>query len=242
MIADAGVRTRKPSQDRIRLTGAQMVFTDNVKSELRTIDAARQAVTVRRANFTRPNFDKAFDRFFGAQQDEIRVSRSDVAALFGRKDVTNGLLLTFMWGFPTGGRGSMGKSLIKNLEALSEQIAEAMKEGLRPDLFEAINSHAGINYATTTKFMYFAGVCIGGVRCLIFDARVRKFLQVRRPSEFQRTLDAIESTQGYKLTFRAYSAYVNDARALAEKMDCSADAIELLMFRDAPGYRAPIHT
>jgi len=217
-----------------------LIDNEEVRRALAGINPAQQSVCTKSANFSRAGYNGGFDSLFRESGPDRSISRSDVYAAFDKK-FDEGVLTAFVWGFPTGGRGTAGARVIQNLMSIAADVALAARNGCTAQRWEALNSHRGINFATTTKFLYFARVSAEENPCLIFDARVRKFLECNRPREFRETLAGLDNIRGYGLPYSTYVSYLKEMSAASDALRCSADALEMYMFREAPGYRRPRH-
>lgn len=191
------------------------------------LNAGSQATYVKAKNFKFKHFDMLFDG-----KDQILISRQDVIKNF-QESKKKGILSAFAWGFPTGGR-SKAKSISEYLEEIEPILIEMMKHGVTEDSFKAINSFKNLKTATTTKLLYFSGSKIGESISLIFDSRVKSFLDSARPIEYERMFSYLDKKHANAIPFEAYSSYVLETHLLAQKYRVEASAIELYFFENDP--------
>ena len=216
-----------------------LVDSEDLKEYAKFTNYLEQSIKVNALTFANDKFDGAFLEYFNGA-DSITISRSDVFDAFS-KNSKDGILSAFMWGFPTGGRGTSAINLIKNLDFYIETIDLIKKVGVNKFLFEKINSKPRVNYATTSKFLYFSNAKTSYGASLIFDQRVSLFITEYQPVDFQKTFSCLREQKGYKLPHNSYISYVKECNELADKLKTYPDIVEMYLFERAPMKRKPKH-
>ena len=197
-----------------------------------------QSIEIKRKNFLK--YNSAFDKVF-SEQDVINLSRQDVFAQF-EKDLEIGMLAAIAWGFQKGTLPG-GKTLnpfVSNFQSLKGTLNKILDYGLTEELFAKLNSHKEVKNGITTKLLYFSGAKNENNECLIYDSRVKAYLEYFRPIEFAKTLSFIKKSQAMP-TYELYKFYCKEANACSEKSNTPAGALEMFMFTNAPGKRLAQH-
>jgi len=115
-----------------------------------------------------------------------------------------------------------------------------MAEGLNEVSFNELNVHKNVKNGVTTKLLYFSKSIVNNSHCLIYDSRVKAYLEEFRPIEFNKTLAVMKKWQAQP-TFDLYKNYCEEAQVCAEQNALSSAAIEMFMFTAAPGKRPAQH-
>lgn len=186
-----------------------------------------QATCVKAKNFNFKHFNLLFEG-----KDQIQISRLNVINNF-QDSIKKGILSAFAWGFPTGGR-SKAKYISEYLEDIEQIIIEMISHGVTASNFKSINSFKNLITATTTKLLYFSGSKIDKLNSLIFDSRVKSFLDTNRPIEYASMFDYLDKKNINGIPFEAYSTYVKETNALAQMYKVEASVIELYFFENDP--------
>jgi hypothetical protein len=211
------------------------VFSDFNRQQIAN-DYLQQGVTIKRQNFSKPQFLGKFDGFF-ENRDVLFINRNHLFEAFSESK-HEGILKTLMWGFPTGGRGFLLQKVLESIEFFERCIS--LCSSVTEENFHDINSISGVKFATTTKFLYFSRAKIDGMNCLIFDARVKNFIQRNNYAEFF-GLKEIFNAGSYGISFAEYSSYVLAMHKLANQLYVTPDELELYFFSNVPGMRPPSH-
>ena len=197
-----------------------------------------QSIEVKRKNFIRYNgfFDQVFSHL-----DVLNLSRQDIFHFF-EEDIALGMLASIAWGFQKGTRPG-GKTLnpfILNFQLLKDTLLRILDNGLTEKLFIELNSHKEVKNGITTKLLYFSGAKYGHTECLIYDSRVKAYLEHFRPLEFPQTLSLMKKSQPAP-TYDLYISYCTEADMCSKRLSISAGALEMFMFTNAPGKRPAQH-
>lgn len=204
-----------------------------------TKEPIKQFIQAKRSTFVNLKNGDLFDLIF-AERDEVSLGREDVFNFF-EKDVELGILSAFVWGFPTGGRGRLTRSIIDNFDSLKTILNTIRNTELNEADFSALNRMKGLNFATNTKFLYFARSNIEQSPCLIFDKMVKDFLAIRRPHEYKDMFSYFDMKYSYGIDFKVYREYVIRTNEVAQLMGgLSSDALELYFFKYSPSRRRAI--
>ncbi len=195
-----------------------------------------QIIHAKRNTFVNSINGDYFDQIF-AGSTELSLTRQDVFSYFA-KNIELGILAAFVWGFPTGGRRRMTKAIIDNIENLKMILNSVKNAELSEKEFSALNSMKGLNFATNTKFLYFARAKIEQSPCLIFDKMVKEFLSINRSQEYQHMFSYFDKKYGYGIEFKIYREYVIKTNEIAQSLDgLNGDALELYFFQYSPSRR-----
>jgi len=120
-------------------------------------------------------------------------------------------------------------------------IRAMRKHGITARRYDTMNSIRGISNGVTTKFMYFGELSTkAGHPALIFDSRVHKYIQQHRPVEFEQLLATMPKYRSAP-TGCEYLAYLKATSTIAADAKWRPDAVEMFMFLNSPGRRAPSH-
>lgn len=215
-------------------------LSDDFISYIQTISPMNQIITIKLSTFSKEKFSGIFEKYF-YQEEEISISRNQIFEEF-EKNTKDGILKAFMWGFPSGGRGNLSTRLVENIDFFVETLDLIKKIGITEFLFEKINSISSVNFATTTKFMYFSNSKFINIRSLIFDQRVKLFIEHYKPINFEKTLRNLQDSSGYNLPHKAYISYISECWELADSLNVSPDVVEMYLFEKAPMKRRPRHS
>lgn len=168
---------------------------------------------------------KFINRIF-ENKHSININRFDLINSNG--NITDFILKTLMWGYPTGGRGNNIKNLLKeeNFNQL-KKILETYKnqEITISQLKKDIKSIDGLALSTITKFTHFLDTTIEGKRAVILDFQIIEAINTGRFEEFN-SLKGI-SYQNAPNRYLNYLVIVNE---LSKKLKVEPDQIEMFFF------------
>lgn len=198
---------------------------DNFISE--ELDLLCQTVNVRSKTFAR---DRKVAETFSSiiPSEEREISRKSVFDAFDRSG-KEGILTAFAWGFPNGGRGK-AKAVANNMCRLETIIRHTSLHGIDERTFNLINKIPKLNFATTTKFFYFSKSKIDGMEALIFDNRVKRFLERMQFREYNEMLPYLKIRSGYGIPFQYYATYVRATHRIAQRRSVLPATIELCFY------------
>lgn len=189
------------------------------------IPVLKQSTKIKKKDWNRFSYNnklKIEKAIFGTKA-EVEISREDI---FYEKDTENKIVMTLMWGYPTGGRGSNIANLLKNLGKLKTTLDRIKDTNLSDQdfnvLIQEFNKIHGLGMSTWSKFLYFFNVEIDSRRCQIFDMKIVESLNKIQFSEL------IGNT--WKQNITDYCSYIQLAKDLAGKINSSPEQVELFMF------------
>lgn len=192
---------------------------------IKNIPALKQSTKIKKEVWNRFDYNnksKIENDIFGTKA-EVEISREDI---FYEKDTENKIVMTLMWGYPTGGRGSNITNLLKNLDKLKTTLDKIKNKNLSNQdfnvLIQEFNKIHGLGMSTWSKFLYFFNVKIDSIRCQIFDIKIVESLNKKQFSEL------IGNT--WKQNITDYCRYIKLANDLAVKINSSPEQVELFMF------------
>lgn len=203
-----------------------------------TADIMSQCIQAKKSSFSK--YERDFDVIFRGKE-KVKLDRQAVFDFF-EEDLNVGILAAFVWGFPTGGRGQLISSVVKNRNHIADVLDRAKNRGLDRELFEEINSPKYLNYATTTKFLYFSRTRVGELSTLIFDQRVKLYLQSNKIEQYSPMQIWLNKKYSYSLPFEQYVNYLKGTKNLQIQHKLADPAIiEHYFFENAPMKRKPRH-
>ena len=200
----------------------------NSSSEINSINFLNQTIEIKKKNFEK--YDGQFDVVFGGN-DKVQLSRKGVFESFN-SSLEMGMLSSIAWGFQKGTRPG-GRTLhpfLENFDDIKNVLKKISNVGLNEGTFNDLNMHKNVKNGVTTKLLYFSNSVVNSSPCLIYDSRVKAYLEEFRPIEFIKTLELMKKSQAQP-TFDLYENYCEEAHVCAEKHSLpSNDAIEIFMF------------
>ena len=204
----------------------------NSISEMNSINFLNQTIEIKKKNFEK--YDGQFDVVFDGY-DKVQLSRKGVFESFN-SSLEMGMLSSIAWGFQKGTRPG-GRTLhpfLENFDDIKNVLKKISNVGLNEGTFNDLNMHKNVKNGVTTKLLYFSNSVVNSSPCLIYDSRVKAYLEEFRPIEFVKTLELMKKWQAQP-TFDLYKKYCAEAHECAEKHSLpSNDAIEIFMFTFAP--------
>ena len=134
-----------------------------------------------------------------------------------------------MWGYPTKGRGQNITNIFhgNNLKNLIQilQSYNSKKYITSEILCTDLKSIKGLGISTMSKFAYFLGVEIDGLRSLILDLKIIEVINQEKFEEIN-TLKGISHSNAP----RKYTEYLRLLAALSDKLNVQPDQIEMFLF------------
>lgn len=192
---------------------------------IKNIPVLKQSTKIKKEVWNRFSYNnklKIENAIFGTKA-EVEISREDI---FNESDTDKKIVMTLMWGYPTGGRGSNITNLLKKLGKLNTTLDNIKNKNLSyqefNDLIQKFNKIPGLGMSTWSKFLYFFNVKIDSIRCQIFDIKIVESLNKKQFSEL------IDNT--WKQNINDYCSYIKLAKDLADKLKSSPEQVELFMF------------
>ena len=162
------------------------------------------------------------NEIFG-DEDSIEISRNDI---FKEKDFRKKIIMTLMWGYPTGGRGNNIQNLLKEFNAIVDCLTSIYQRDLTNDEAEEIitklDSINSLGISTWTKFLYFFEVSIASNKCQIFDLKIVASLNKKQFDDFEQ--------KAWKQDIKHYLEYNEVVNNIARNLSLSPDRIELFLF------------
>lgn len=192
---------------------------------IKNIPALKQSTKIKNEVWVRFNYNNKskIETAIFKTKDEVEISREDI---FNEKDTEKKIVMTLMWGYPTGGRGSNITNLLKNLYNLKTTLDSIKNKNLSDqdfnDLIQQFKKIKGLGMSTWSKFLYFFNVKINSIKCQIFDKKIVESLNKKQFSEL------IGNT--WKQNIDDYCKYIELAEDLANKINSDPEQVELFMF------------
>lgn len=187
------------------------------------IPVADHAISVR-ANFWLPPFQSCG---LATQHAAIFRAHSSVALTRSRlmshpyADPTQKCLEIFLWGYPSGGRGNLKATFLKNINAITRHAPTALEW---PDYYNTLHALGGLGISTISKLAYFHGHRFENHTALILDSRIIDVLADGRWAG----LAMPDLT--YANAAALYPDYLQLLAGVATRLGCTPDHLEFLLF------------
>ena len=192
---------------------------------IKNIPVLKQSTKIKKEVWKRFDYNNKLEienAIFGTKA-EVEISREDI---FNEKDTEKKIVMTLMWGYPTGGRGSNITNLLKNLDNLKTTLDSIKNKNLSDQdfnvLIQQFKTIPRLGMSTWSKFLYFFNVKIELIECQIFDIKIVESLNKKQFSEL------IGNT--WEQTIPDYRSYIKLAEDLANKINSDPEQVELFMF------------
>ena len=192
---------------------------------IKNIPVLKQSTKIKKEVWKRFDYNNKLEienAIFGTKA-EVEISREDI---FNEKDTEKKIVMTLMWGYPTGGRGSNITNLLKNLDNLKTTLDSIKNKNLSDQdfnvLIQQFKTIPRLGMSTWSKFLYFFNVKINSIKCQIFDIKIVESLNKKQFSEL------IGNT--WEQTIPDYRSYIKLAEDLANKINSDPEQVELFMF------------
>ena len=118
---------------------------------------------------------KSFKEIF--PEEDIVISRKDI---LNEHDCRKKIVMTLVWGYPTGGRGHHIENVLSNLSDLCKVLCAKQKKDLSREklasLIAVLENVKGLGESTWSKLLYFFKIQVEGRRCQIFDKNIKDAL------------------------------------------------------------------
>lgn len=161
-----------------------------------------------------------------SKNDEILISRSDI---FDEQNLEKKILKTLMWGYPSGGQGSLSKNIFCNLSIIKEKLNKYKNKNIPEDSedqdtnFKELLVIPGLGFSTLSKILYFFQVTINDNPCLIYDRQVLLSLN-------KNTIDEFDIGHSWKQNYDDYCSYLEKVNDLSKKHNVTNAQIEFFLF------------
>ena len=195
------------------------------KNLIKLVPVYKQSTRIRRevwARFSYSDKERIENRIFG-DKAEVEISRED---LIKENDPAKKIVMTLMWGYPTGGRGSNIENILKQLDNLSKLLSGVNKKNLKKEesniLIKKFQGIPGLGISTWSKLLYFFMVQIESMKCQIYDLKIVESLNKKQFSEL--------GAQIWRQDVDHYYQYVELVNNLAKCMCVCPEQVELFLF------------
>jgi len=161
-----------------------------------------------------------------SKNDEILISRSDI---FDEQNLEKKILKTLMWGYPSGGQGSLSKNIFCNLSIIKEKLNKYKNKNIPEDSedqdtnFKELLVISGLGFSTLSKILYFFQVTINDNPCLIYDRQVLLSLN-------KNTIDEFDIGHSWKQNYDDYCSYLEKVNDLSKEHNVTNAKIEFFLF------------
>ena len=195
----------------------------NYSDLIKQIPVYCQSTIVKKSVWGRFSIDDEIKEAIFGSNEKVEISRSDV---FSERDTAKKIVMTLMWGYPTGGRGENIKNILLNInklvEILSSEKDKNITEKEARKLFTKLKKIPGLGISTWTKFLYFFNVSIDSKTCQIYDLKIVDSLNKKQISEL--------GLQEWKQNNRCYFDYIALVNNLATTMSVLPEQVEVFLF------------
>jgi hypothetical protein len=157
---------------------------------------------------------------------DVILSRRDLRGLGNERDLAQFAMATIVWGYTSGGRGKNVENLMRNLDELTELLAEARTQSvpLWNIHYKKVKKIKGIGLSTYTKFLNFLDVRVHGHAALILDERI---IRVASGGVWKELAPLRELSNKPD---RQYPGYLEHMHSVANDLEVSAEALEVFPF------------
>lgn len=153
----------------------------------------------------------------------VEISRTDVLA---ENNLKKKIIMTLMWGYPTGGRGNNIAEILKSIDKLVDMLSAVNGKNLTKieacSTIAEFESIRGLSTSTWSKFLYFFNVSIESKECQIYDLKIVESLNKKQFSEL--------GSNKWKQSIEHYYLFIELLSNLATSMDVLPEQIELFLF------------
>jgi len=169
------------------------------------------------------HFQAILTTMFGSN-DKIEISRQDV---FNENDVYKKIVKTFIWGYPTVGRGNNIQNVINSEDRIVGIMSSINGKKITKNEYFALVTKlkkiTGLGISTWTKMLYFFDVKIENSTCQIFDNQIFESLNKEQLIEFM-------GNKYLRHNYETYLNYIDDLAVIAKEMMTKAENIEVFLF------------
>ena len=209
-----------------------MQSIDKYKEFIKLIPVDKQSARVKKDvwdRFRYNDIERIVDEIF-ATETEVEISREDV---LNENDPKKRIVMTLMWGYPTGGRGSNIDNILHQLDYMETLLLQVKNKSLTKDEANALTNEfmniRGLGISTWSKLLYFYNVEIESKRCQIYDSKIVGSLNKKQFSELV--------SQNWKQDVNHYYKYIKFADDLAKRICARPDQVELFLFSFNHSYK-----
>lgn len=192
---------------------------------IKMLPVYKQSARVRKnvwERFSYSDQERIEKEIFGTNA-EVEISREEV---LNEKDPKKKIVMTLMWGYPTGGRGLNIENTLDNLEEIKEWLSRVSNKNLKKaeadNLIENFSNTRGLGISTWSKLLYFFDVEIDSMKCQIYDSKIKESLNKQQFSEL--------GSRIWKQDVEHYYRYIELVNELAKRMCVLPDQVELFLF------------
>ncbi len=193
----------------------------------------QQAIEVNLKNWNKyipKNYKKTFKGIFCnkdliIRENTIQISRHDLFKEGEKKNIYRFILMTLMWGYPSGMRGKNIPNILGNIKNIKKHLKriKSMKSIDWDCELIFIDSIKGLGLSTYSKMLYFLKLKVGKYPCLILDDRLIKVIKNKIFKEFdKRELENLKK--------KDYPKYLEIASNIAKQLRTQPDKIEMFLF------------
>lgn len=166
-----------------------------------------------------------FEHAIFENNDEIELSRDDIIS---EPNIKKKIIMTLMWGYPTGGRGNNIKNILGEIDKLSTLLSPINNQDLSKSysnlLFKKFASIHGLGISTWSKFLFFFNVSIDSNKCQIYDLKIVDSLNKKQFTELS------ENNAKWKQDIKHYYKYIELLNYLARTMNVRPEKVEIFLF------------
>ncbi|MBO4641159.1 MAG: hypothetical protein J5710_15550 [Treponema sp.] len=196
---------------------------------IKAIPVRKQASIVNKKSWEKKLKGQAANKKLFKEIYKGEITREDILK---ENNPKKKIMMTLMWGYPTGGRGNNISNILKKIEKLSTILSKDAE--LTEERFNQLlkkfreNEIKGLGPSTWSKLLYFFNYSIEGNKCLIYDQKIVSSLNRKQFSELA------NDEKKYKQNKNDYLIYLRKIKEWAEKIDAKdsdlPDKIEVFLF------------
>lgn len=159
---------------------------------------------------------------FGNEQ-KIEISRADIHS---ECNTIKKIVMTLMWGYPTGGRGRNIENTLEKIDELNKLLSQENGKNIAKnkanDLIAKLANFQGLGISTWSKLLYFFNLSVNSKKCQIYDLKIVDSLNKKQFREL--------GTQQWKQNINHYYQYIELMDSLASRMKVLPEQVELFLF------------
>lgn len=197
----------------------------NYKNLICELPYQNQGFDIYKKNWRVTSQQQTIDKIFNGS-DKITLNRFDIEN--SKDNLSDFILKTLMWGYPTKGRGKnidtlLSKNSFKKLiSTLSDYLdSEISIERIKSD----IKNIDGLGLSTMSKFTNFLNTTINGNKAVILDEQIINAIKRGVFEEF----NCLENLK-YENAINKYDEYLSVVNTISEEINSEPDHIEIFLF------------
>ncbi len=176
------------------------------------------------------DFDSICRDYPSALTNKVELTRDDILR---EQDPKRKIIMTLMWGYPTGGRGQNIMKVLAKIDDLNAILTKSERSIPKQEFYQLLDEFKkidGLGPSTWSKLLYFFQYTIDENKCQIYDLKIVDSLNERKHIK-----EISELTHVFKHDkaedYLIYIKTINDWARRLDADDCLLpDKLELFLF------------